>query len=138
MPSGGDVRRSPSIRIPRSRSLTALCVVAALGLLGCVGGGADCAELPGRIELTLTADTLEPSDPAVCRGEEVTLVVTPEADGVLHIHGYDAEVPATQVTAGEPIEIVFTATRSGQFPIEFHAADDSRGVSVGLLTVHEP
>jgi hypothetical protein len=126
------------IPMPGSRWLTALCVMAVLALAGCIGGSPDCAELPGRVELTLTADTLQPSDPAVCRGQEVTLVVTPEADGVLHIHGYDAEVPATEVTAGEPVEITFTATRSGQFPIEFHPAEDSRGVSVGLFTVHEP
>ena len=132
------MRRSPMILMPGSRWLAAACVVAVLALVGCVGGGADCAELPGRIELTLTSGTLEPSDPAVCRGQEVTLVVTAEADGIVHIHGYDAEVPATEVTAGEPVEIAFTAARSGQFPIEFHPAEDSRGESVGIFTVHEP
>jgi hypothetical protein len=132
------VRRSPMIPIRGSRWLAALFVVATLGLVGCIGGSPDCADLPGRIELTLTADTLEPSDPAACRGQEVTLVITPSADGFLHIHGYDAEVPAIELTAGEPVEIAFTATRSGQFPIEFHPAEDSRGVTLGLFTVHEP
>ena len=68
-----------------------------VGLLGaCIGGDADCAALPTRIELTLSADELTPADPAVCRDREVTLVVTSEVDGVLHIHGYDDEVPATR------------------------------------------
>ena len=132
------MRRSPMVRMPGSRWLVSLCLLAVLGPAGCIGGRPDCAELPGRIELTLTADTLEPSDPAACRGQEVTLVITPEADGILHIHGYDTEVPATELTAGEPVEVAFIATRSGQFPIEFHPAEDSRGVSVGLFTVHEP
>ena len=40
---------------------------ALIGLAGCIGADADCAALPTRIELTLTADGLTPSDPAVCR-----------------------------------------------------------------------
>lgn len=110
----------------------------ALILAGCNGGGVDCAALPTRIELTLTADSLTPTNPAVCRDLEVTLVVTSEVDGVLHIHGYDEHVPATTVTAGEVAELVFTAGRSGQFPIELHTDENTQGVNVGLFTVHEP
>jgi len=66
------------------------------------------------------------------------LVITPQVDGVLHVHGYDAELPATTVVAGEVIELTFTAGRSGQFPIELHTDEDTQGVSVGILTVHEP
>ena len=69
---------------------------------------------------------------------EVALVFTSEVDGVFHIHGYDEQVPATTVTAGERIELRFEATRSGQFPIELHLPGESEGVDVGILTVHEP
>ena len=122
-------------------SLLIRAVVALLGataLAGCIGGPPACEARPVEIELTLTADTLTPSDPAVCRGSDVTLRVTPEVDGVLHIHGYDAEVPATPVTQGEVIELAFIAERSGQFPIELHTDADAQGVNVGLFTVHEP
>ncbi len=123
------------------RSLLVRAVLALLGasvLAGCIGGPPACEAVPAEIELTLTAETLTPSDPAVCRGSDVTLTVTPEVDGVLHIHGYDAEVPATPVTQGEVLELAFIAERSGQFPIELHTDENTQGVSVGLFTVNEP
>lgn len=116
-------------------SLLALaCTVA----LAACGGGRDCAALPSELELTLTAETLTPSSIAVCRGDDVTLTVDPEVSGVLHIHGYDAEIPATNVTEGEIVELRFAAARSGQFPIELHTDENTQGASVGLFTVHEP
>ena len=130
------------IRLHRGRRLVIRSILASLvviaGLAGCIGGNPDCAELPTRIELTLSADGLTPQDPTVCRDREVTLVVTSEVDGVLHIHGYDDQVPATSVTQGELVELAFTAVRSGQFPIEFHPDEDAQGISAGIFTVHEP
>jgi hypothetical protein len=117
-------------------ALAALLVAVVLG--ACIGGDPDCAALPTRIELTLSADELRPSSPAVCRGRDVTLVVTSEVDGVLHIHGYDDDVPATEVAAGEVTELAFTARRSGQFPIELHTDENTQGVALGVFTVHEP
>ena len=125
------------MRLKGARSgLTGLLLV--VGLAGCIGPDADCAGLPTRIELTLSADALTPSNPTVCRDREVTLVVISEVDGVLHIHGYDEQVPATTVVAGEVIELDFTAVRSGQFPIELHTDEDTGGVSLGIFTVDEP
>ena len=120
----------------RAGLFAGLLMAAVLG--GCIGGDADCAAMPTRIELTLTADELTPASPAVCRDREVTLVVTSAVDGVLHIHGYDDEVPATEVTAGEVVELVFTTRRSGQFPIELHTDENTQGVALGIFTVHEP
>ena len=107
-------------------------------LAGCIGGAPECASLPAEIEMTLTAETLTPSDPAVCRGADVTLTVTSRVDGVFHIHGYDEEVPATAVSSGEVLELAFTADLSGQFLIELHSDENTQGVTVGILTVHEP
>ena len=81
-------------------SLAALLGLAIVMVSGCVGGTADCEALPTRIELTLAADGLTPSNPAVCRDREVTLVATSQVDGILHIHGYDEQLPATEVAAG--------------------------------------
>ena len=121
------------------RSVPAAVVVACAALLaGCIGGQPACATLPAEIELTLTSDTMTPSDPAVCRGTDVTLTVRSEVDGVFHIHGYDAEVPAAAVSSGDVLELTFSAERSGQFPIELHTDDNTQGVNVGLFTVHEP
>ena len=122
----------------RRRLAAMLAPLLVAALVGCVGSGTNCEALPTTIELTLTAESLTPANPAVCRDREVTLVVTSEVDGVFHNHGYDEQVPATTVTAGERIELRFEATRSGQFPIELHLPGESEGVDVDILTVHEP
>ena len=108
---------------------------------GCVSAGPDaetCGQPSVHLQLTLTDDGLEPGSPSVCRDQQVHLSVDSELEGVLHIHGYDADVPAFTVHDGEAAEVSFTAGRSGQFPVEFHAADDPTGVGVGVFTVHEP
>jgi hypothetical protein len=97
-----------------------------------------CAMATVEIELALAPDALTPNDPAVCRDQEVTMVISPAVDGVFHIHGYDEQVPATEVRSGEDVELRFTASRSGQFPVEFHPRDDPAGVEIGVFTVHEP
>jgi hypothetical protein len=124
--------------VPMASRRLAVAVVLCALLAGCPGGTADCDSLPERYELALDAETLTPSDPAVCRGDEVTLLVRSEVDGIVHIHAYDAQVPATPVAAGESVELSFTADRSGQFSIELHPDDDPQGVVVGIFTVHEP
>ena len=118
------------------RTATVLLGIALLG--GCIGSTADCAALPSALEVTLTASSLTPPNPELCRGTDVTIAVHAEVDGILHIHGYDAEVPATPVAAGQDVELQFTASRSGQFPIELHTDENTQGVDVGILTVHEP
>ena len=125
----------------RTRSLvprTVLALLCATTLAACLDRPPACEALPAEIELTLTGETLTPSDPAVCRGTDVTLTITVEVDGVLHIHGYDAEVPARPEAQGDVLELAFTADRSGQFPIELHTDDNTQGFEVGLFTVHEP
>ena len=126
-------------RLARRAGAAVLLAAAMVATLtACIGGDADCEALPTRIELTLADGALTPSNPSVCRDRQVTLVVTPDVDGVIHVHGYDAQVPATSMTAGEVVQLVFTATRSGQFPVELHTDDNTEGVSVGIFTVHEP
>ncbi len=121
------------------KPMRAMGLIIGMALLGgCVGGGDGCEDVPDRVEITVTATTLEPSEPAVCRDRDVTLVLSPEVDGVFHIHGYDEDVPATSITAGEKIELEFTTSRSGQFPVELHTDADPQGVDVGILTVREP
>lgn len=117
-----------------------LAILLGVVLAGCVDQDrpATCDEPTATLEVTLTAEGLSPKAPAVCRDQAVTLVVDSEVDGTLHIHGYDEDVPATSLTAGEELRLEFTATRSGQFPIELHPDADPRGVDVGIFTVYEP
>jgi hypothetical protein len=122
--------------------LMALVIAAAVGLVACVEEGRpddDACSAPAvEIELTLDADSLTPNDPAVCGGQAVTLVIDSAVDGIIHIHGYDEWVPATEVQADEELRLTFDAERTGQFPIELHPADDPAGVGIGVFTVHEP
>jgi hypothetical protein len=123
------------------RAFLAVVLAAAFvaALAGCVTENRpeSCDEDAATIEVTVDASSLEPNDPAVCRDQDVTLVVDSEVDGVFHIHGLDEVVPATTIEAGERITLEFIADRSGQFPIELHPADNPAGVSIGIFTVHE-
>jgi hypothetical protein len=122
--------------------LMALAMATAIWLVACVEEGRpddDACSAPAvEIELILDAGSLTPSDPAVCAGQAVTLVIDSAVDGLIHIHGYDEWVPPAEVRADEELRLAFDAERTGQFPIELHPADDPAGVSVGVFTVHEP
>ena len=120
------------------------CVVGVLmaGVLGaCVSDSrpdaSACAAPAVVLDLRLTATELTPA-PSVCRDQEVTLRIESEVDGVFHIHGYEQAVSATEVVAGETLELTFTADTVGQYPIELHPADDPSGVSIAIFTVNEP
>ena len=130
-------------RSPGPFSIAGLALLAlALTTAGCVPTNQPdpeaCAAPTTTLELSLTATRLTPQDPAVCRGQQVELLVQSDVDGVLHVHGYDEEVPLIEVVAGERADVTFEASRSGQFPIEVHTNEAPQGTSVGILTVHEP
>lgn len=122
------------------RVVSLVAMAAALFIAGCVSENrpSSCAAPAITIELALDADGLTPSDPSVCAGQEVTLQISPEVDGVFHIHGQDENISATEVADGEDLELTFTPDRSGQYPIEFHPADDPQGVAIGIFTVYDP
>ena len=116
-----------------------LAFLGVVTLASCLEPSPDCEALAADIEVTVTAGAMTPSDPAVCRGDAVTLQIASEVDGFVHVHGFDDdELPAIPVAAGETVEVRFAAVRSGQFPVEVHPQDDPAGVSIGLLTIHEP
>ncbi len=79
----------------------ATIVLLGLAAAACVPStGVDCSDPAVTIDATVTESAMEPSAISVCRGQDVTLVVTSETDGVLHIHGYDDQVPATRPHPG--------------------------------------
>lgn len=109
--------------------LVALLVALALGQ------SADCPEPPVVIDAQVDFTTLEPSEMRVCRGQEVTLRLSPQFDGIVHIHGIDI---AREVRDGRPIDLVFIPDQSGQFTIETHTHDSDEAPQVGVLIVDEP
>jgi hypothetical protein len=86
---------------------------------------------------TLTVERLDPSTIDVCRNQQVTITVASQADGELHFHGYDDQVPEQDIANGDSLTVKLTASHPGQFPIELHPADGSDEVQVGTLVVHE-
>jgi hypothetical protein len=72
-------------------------------------------------------------DIKVAKGDEVTIVVSADAEDDIHLHGYDIEKP---VEPGKPATFKFTADIEGIFEIESHVAEDAgREPLVGKLTV---
>ena len=131
---------------PRRSGVAILGAAAAFALAGFLLVAAACvpqSSLPSDCDAseversaTLAGQQLDPSAIDVCRGQGVTLTVTTERDGVLHLHGYDDQGAAVEIHIGETAHLVFTASRPGQFPVEFHDANGS-SEEVGILTVHE-
>ena len=124
----------------RGALLAAPVLLAAL-VTACVGDAGlppTCHDASVSFEATLSGEHLEPSAFNACRGQEVTMTFTIERDGVLHLHGYDDQVPATEVRACKETVFQFDAVRSGQFPIALHTNDGPAELTVGALTVHEP
>lgn len=86
-----------------------------LGLAACSAG--DSAE-PTTIRLSITGDApTEPVREEVPLGSLLTLEVTSEVDGLLHVHGYEEEV---ELVAGETTQTTFTAAMAGGFEVETH------------------
>lgn len=99
-----------------ARALLPLILV--VGLLGC---GSSTGPTPTTIQLAITADApSEPVEEAVPLGSSVTLEVTSEVDGVLHVHGYEEVI---ELVAGETAERTFDANLSGAFEVETHEPD---------------
>jgi hypothetical protein len=113
-----------------------LILVAAMAT-GCLPA-ATCPETSIALAATVSADAMDPSSLTACRGQDVTLEITSETDGILHIHGYDEQVPATPLEPGEERTLEFTADVAGQFVIELHARDGETETEIGILTVNEP
>ncbi len=122
---------------PRAAATVALAALI-LAAAACVPQSdlpSDCES--GQVErsATLTDAGLDPDTIAVCTGQEVTLTITVERAGELHLHGYDDQVPEQEVAVGDVAELSFTASHAGQFPLELHAGGDE--VEIAILTVHE-
>ena len=117
-----------------------LLLAIALVLAACVPSTnlpENCGADSVTLRATLVEERLEPATLEVCRDQQVTLELSVERDAVFHLHGYDAEVPARQVSAGEDVTLEFQASRAGQFPIAIHTEDGPAEATVGTLIVHE-
>lgn len=132
-------RTEPVSRRPGPLAL-GISAAVAIGLVAllvalALGQGTECPEPPVVIEAQIDFTSLEPSELRACRGQEVTLRLTPEFDGIVHIHGIEI---AREIRDGQPLDLVFTPQQSGQFVIETHTHDSDEAPQVGVLIVDEP
>src|SRR6266851_5618578 len=78
------------------------------------GGGQDVT-----INVTITGGkTMTPSDLSARQNDNVTINVTSDTDGEVHLHGYDIIFAAK---AGQAVSKTFKAVSTGDFPIEWES-----------------
>ena len=95
-----------------------LPLVLSLGIVGCT---ASRPVEPTEITLHISAEApSEPVEEQVKLNSVVTLDVSSEVDGVLHVHGYEEEL---DLTAGSSTERTFTASMVGAYEVETHDPD---------------
>ncbi len=122
-------------------SLATLAVLAITLLSACVSqqqtDPSTCAQSSVELSATLPATgRLQPENLNVCHDQQVTLKVSSQRDGAVHLHGYDDQNAEVEVLPGKDATLTFTASHVGQFVMEFHPADGSAESQVGLLTVN--
>jgi hypothetical protein len=118
-----------------------VAVLATMVLAACVSqqqtDPSTCAQDSVTLAATLPATgQLQPKNLNVCQDQRVTLTVSSERDGAVHLHGYDDQNAEVEVAKGKDATLAFTASHPGQFVMEFHPADGSAESEVGVLTVN--
>ena len=132
--------------------LVVVLVAVAVGLFVVLSGGDDDSDSESTTTATAGAATTAttPAEPAptaaiqvkggepvggiaeveVTKGDEVTIQVSSDQAGEVHVHGYEIEKP---VKAGGTVEVPFTADIDGKFEIELHLAETE--AQIAELTV---
>jgi hypothetical protein len=70
------------------------------------------------------AKSMQPSDLSAHQNDTVTINITSDTDGVVHLHGYDIEF---ETKAGQVVSQTFKAVNTGDFPIEWETTSTHLG-----------
>lgn len=126
-----------------SRTVSRLVASVALASMALASGCAQQRTLPSDCSApmveraaTLTDGGLAPDGFDVCKGQAVTLSVTVQASGTLHLQGFEDQVAPQDVSPGEVAKLSFTASQAGQFFLELHKGADE--IDLAIVTVHAP
>lgn len=108
-----------------------LPIIAGLFLLVLVGGyfwtiyHTDAPVASKRIDVMVTGGTsMSPSTWRANHNDRVTVIITSDSDGEVHLHGYDIK---WGLTRGVPWTVTFTADITGDFPIEWEETSSHLG-----------
>lgn len=81
------------------------------------------------LNVTVTgAKSMSPSNLTAHQNDKVTINVTSDTDGEVHLHGYDIHF---ETKAGQTVSQTFTADKTGNFDIEW----ESTSAPLGQLAV---
>ena len=108
-------------------------VVGVLAVFVIVGGILIYAKRGGgqnvTFDVTVTGgSTMTPGDLSAHQNDTVTINVTSDTDGELHLHGYDISLSARK---GQTVSQTFKADKTGNFEIEW----EGTGKKLGRLAV---
>jgi hypothetical protein len=108
-----------------------IVVVVAVLLLFVVAGGILIFTNRGHggqnvtINVTVTgAKTMQPSDLSANQNDTVTINISSDTDGEVHLHGYDIHF---ETRAGQVVSQTFKADKTGDFPIEWESTSTPLG-----------
>ena len=77
------------------------------------------------INVTVTGGTsMKPPDLSAHHNDTVTINITSDTDGEVHLHGYDI---AFEAKAGQVVSQTFKAVNTGDFPIEWESTSTELG-----------
>src|ERR1700687_4527241 len=77
------------------------------------------------INVTVTGGkTMRPSDLSAHQNDTITIRITSDADGEVHLHGYDIHF---ETKAGQVVSQTFRADKTGDFPIEWESTSTPLG-----------
>lgn len=74
----------------------------------------------------ITATDMTPNNISYNEGDTALLMFMSSRDAIIHIHGYNMELP---VSADETVEIELQLTKAGRFQIELHHNEDIHDAS---------
>jgi hypothetical protein len=77
------------------------------------------------INLTVTGGkAMQPRDLSAHQSDTVTINITSDTDGEVHLHGYDIHF---ETKAGQVVSQTFKADKTGDFPIEWESTSTPLG-----------
>jgi hypothetical protein len=101
-----------------------LVVFAAVGAYLILGHKSSAGQ-PVTIDVTVTgAKTMNPSELPIRQNDTVTINITSDTDGEVHLHGYD--IPF-DTKAGQVVSHTFKAVNTGSFEIEWESTSTPLG-----------
>jgi len=117
--------------LTRSRTALVVAIVAVFVIVGGVLIYANQSHGGGNREISVTVTggkSMSPSTWTAHLNDTVTINITSDSTGEVHLHGYDIPFDCT---AGKVTSHTFKADKSGQFPVEW----ESTGTQLGNLAV---